>query len=54
MVRPPVKRLFPGLAVVFALVVGAGLVPACAADKPEPRTVEIIVPAGSRDRMRAG
>ena len=42
------------IVVALVVLVTAGATTACSAEKPEPKTVEIIVPAGSRDRMRAG
>ena len=42
------------IVVALVVLVTAGVTTACSAEKPEPKTIEIIVPAGSRDRMRAG
>ena len=54
--RAPLGRAWLALAVLaLATVVGLGAwATACGSDEPEPRTIEIVVPAGTGERLAAG
>lgn len=50
--RPrPGRSLITALAATFAVLIG-GVASACST--PEPQTIEVVVPAGTQDRLDAG